>query len=459
MPEPYFEPTQSLCPVCLRRLDARREIVGEDGFLVKTCPEHGTFRARFWHGPPGPAGWNRPKVPGTPPPRQTAADRGCPFDCGLCPEHGQHTCTAVFEVTGRCNLGCPVCFAGSGVDAGPDPGLDEMARRFEAAFAATGPANVQLSGGEPTVRADLPDLVKAARRAGYAFIQVNTNGLALAEDPDLAARLAEAGLDSVFLQFDGVTDDVYRRLRGRDLLAVKLAAIERLAAAGIGIVLVPTVVAGVNDGQVGDLTRLAVSKAPAVRGIHFQPAGSFGRYPWSAGDDARYTLPELMTALEGQTRGMVTIQALHPPCCEHSLCSFSATFLLDGKGGLGPVWAGTASCCSPPASPLARQPAAAPIRADEGSRQAKDFVARQWGPPPPETIAPGPVDDFARFLEKSGPSKRFSVSAMGFQDAWTLDLERARGCCIHVVTPRARLVPFCLYNLTAADGKPLYRER
>jgi uncharacterized radical SAM superfamily Fe-S cluster-containing enzyme len=463
MREPYREPTGSLCPVCLRRLDATREIVGEDGYLVKTCPEHGTFRARFWHGPPGLVGWNRPKVPGEPPRRQTAGDRGCPFDCGLCPEHGQHTCTAVFEVTGRCNLGCPVCFAGSGQAAGPDPSLDALDRRFQAAFEATGPANVQLSGGEPTVRPDLPDIARAARRAGYAFIQVNTNGLALAEDPDLAKRLAGAGVDSVFLQFDGATDDVYRTLRGRELLAVKLAAIDRLAAAGIGIVLVPTVVAGVNDRQVGDLLRLAVSRAPAVRGIHFQPAGSFGRYPWSAGDAARFTLPELMTALERQTRGMITVDALHPPCCEHSLCSFSATFLLDGQGGLGPVWAGAASCCAPkPASPLARQPSAestAPIRADEGSRQAKAFVARQWGPPPVDTPSPGPADDFSRFLEKAGPAKRFSVSAMGFQDAWTLDLERARGCCIHVVTAEARLIPFCLYNLTAADGRTLYRER
>lgn len=463
MPEPFVEATESLCPVCLRRLPARREIVGEDGFLVKTCPEHGTFRARFWHGPPGLAGWNRPKVPGDPPPRQTEGDRGCPFDCGLCPEHAQHTCTAVFEVTGRCNLGCPVCFAGSGKNAGPDPSLDELARRFQAAFAATGPANVQLSGGEPTVRADLPEIARLARMAGYAFIQVNTNGLALAEDPGLADRLAEAGVDSVFLQFDGATDSVYRTLRGRDLLATKLRAIDRLAAAGIGIVLVPTVVAGVNDDQVGELVRLAVSRAPAVRGIHFQPAGSFGRYPWDAGDDARYTLPELMTALETQTGGMLTTEAFHPPCCEHSLCSFSATFLLDGTGGLGPVAAGTASCCAPPpASPLARQPlsgARAPIRADEGSRQSKDFVARQWGRPPAATVTPGPVDDFARFLEKAGPAKRFSVSAMGFQDAWTLDLDRAKGCCIHVVTAEARLIPFCLYNLTAADGRALYRGR
>ena len=453
----FSQPTESLCPVCLRRIPARREITGDDGFLVKQCPEHGPFRARFWHGPPGLAGWNRPKVPGAPPPRQTATGQGCPFDCGLCPDHNQHTCTVVFEVTGRCNLGCPVCFAGSGREAPPDPDLTALAGRFERAFAATGPANVQLSGGEPTVRADLPQIAALARRAGYAFIQVNTNGLALAEDPDLARRLADGGVDSVFLQCDGVSDDVHRTLRGRALHRRKLAAMDRCAAAGIGVVLVPTVVKGVNDGQIGDLLRLAASRAPAVRGIHFQPAGSFGRYPWAVADDARYTLPELMTALETQSGGMVRAADYHAPCCEHSLCSCSATYLLDGAGGLGPVWSGAASCCSPkPAAP------AGPIRADEGSRQAKAFVARQWGPPDTpagDALPAGPADDFARFLAQASPAKRFSVSAMAFQDAWTLDLERARGCCIHVAVPDGRLIPFCLYNLTAADGRPLYRER
>jgi len=250
------------------------------------------------------------------------------------------------------------------------------------------------------------------------------------------------------------------------LADIKRTAIERCAAARIGVVLVPTIVAGINLDQVGDIIRFGVSRAPAVRGVHFQPVGSFGRYPWHNGNEARVTLPELMTALERQTDAMVRVEDFHPPCCEHSLCSFSASFTLDGKGGLGPVWTGPSSCCTPPASPLARPATAdvyhAPIRADEGSRQSKSFVARQWGPPPaPEPASPTKVqaDDFSRFLERASLSRRFSISAMGFQDIWTLDLERAKGCCIHVVDARARLIPFCIYNLTAPDGRTLYRGR
>jgi len=446
--------TDSLCPVCLRRVPARREMDGADGYIVKECPEHGEFRTRFWHGPPGLGGWSRPKTPGAPPPALTETRLGCPFDCGLCPQHGQHTCTALFEITARCNLACPVCFASAGHNPPADPPLADLAALFARVFAAAGPVNVQLSGGEPTVRADLPDVVAACRAAGFAFVQLNTNGLALAHDAALAQALAKAGLSSVFLQFDGTTDDVYRTLRGVSLFAVKCRAIDHCVAAGLGVVLVPTVAPGVNDGALGDIIRFARERAPGVRGVHFQPASSFGRYPWGDGAADRVTLPELMTGLEAQTGGMIRAADFHPPGCEHSLCSFSQPYLLDGEFGLRPAPNTGGACCTPPSAPPR------PIAADEGARRAKAFVARQWAAPasPDADALARPMDDFDRFLAEAATSKRFTISAMAFQDAWTLDLERTRGCCIHVVTPDARLVPFCLYNLTSANGRALYRQ-
>lgn len=439
-------PTASVCPVCLRRVAARRELDGPDGYIVKTCPEHGEFRTRFWHGPPGLSGWNRPKVPGEPPPRLTESRLGCPHDCGLCPEHGQRTCTALFEITGRCNLRCPVCFAAAG-DAPPsDPPLTDLAARFRRIFEVAGPVNVQLSGGEPTVRDDLPEVVAACREAGFAFVQLNTNGLRLADDPSLAPRLAAAGLVSVFLQFDG-DDAACRTLRGAPLYAKKLAAIDACVAASLGVVLVPTIAPGVNDSQLGDIVRLARAKAPGVRGVHFQPVSSFGRFPWDSGAGARVTLPDLMRGLEEQTGGLIRAAHFHPPGCEHSLCSFSQPYLLEGEDGLAPAPSSSKSCCAP----------AAPIAADEGARRAKSFVARQWAAPTFPAQTSGPADDFDRFLADAATSRRLTISAMAFQDAWTLDLERTRGCCIHVATPDNRLIPFCLYNLTADDGRTLYR--
>jgi uncharacterized radical SAM superfamily Fe-S cluster-containing enzyme len=479
--------------VCLARIPARLERRGADVFLAKTCPEHGAFESVVWRGEPGLDGWTRPKTPSRPDAPRTGAERGCPFDCGLCPEHGQHTCTALVEITWRCDLGCPVCFASSGRDAPPDLSMPRIAATLEAVRAASGPCNIQFSGGEPSLHPELETAVRTAASMGFGLVQLNTNGLRAAREPDFAPRLAEAGLGSVFLQFDGVTDAAFRSLRGRDgLLEQKLLAVERFAAAGVGVVLVPTVAPGVNDRQLGDLLRLAASLSPGVRGVHFQPVSYFGRHPGAMRpggrgpeDAARITLPELMRGLEAQTGGLVRATDFLPPGCEHARCSFHANYLVREDGGLQRLSASRAGCgCSseekaaPGAPPLARL----------GADQAKAFVRRQWAAPegaaadrqaatPPQTpAAPGAApatrapfarpdaaeavrgDDLDRFLARAR-THILSVSAMAFQDAWTLDLERLKGCCIHVALPDGRLVPFCAYNLTAADGAPLYRER
>ncbi|MGE4554358.1 MAG: radical SAM (seleno)protein TrsS, partial [Desulfovibrionaceae bacterium] len=402
--------------------------------------------------------WTRPKTPSFPRTPRTAVRRGCPLDCGLCPEHGQHTCTALREITWRCDLGCPVCFASSGDNAPPDPPLAQLAWQLDQVLAASGRCNVQLSGGEPSVRDDLPEIVALAK-ARFPFVQLNTNGLRAAREPGFAPRLAAAGLDSVFLQFDGLSDDVYQRLRGRPLWEIKQAALERFVAAGIGVVLVPTLVPGVNDRQVGDLLRFAAAHAPGVRGLHFQPVSYFGRYPAPPADADRITLPEVMRALEEQTHGLVHAADFLPPGCEHSRCSFHANYLVREDGGLTRL-SGNGSCgCRPADAAAAPVPAPpAPIVAAQGADQSKAFVSRQWAAPRAGLTELTPsADDLDRFLARAR-THILAVSAMAFQDAWTLDLDRLRGCCIHVSAPDGRLIPFCAYNLTAADGAPLYRR-
>jgi hypothetical protein len=219
------QPTESLCPVCLARLTARRVVHGAAVYLEKTCPDHGFFAARIWDGEPAFAGWQRPKIPIRPPYCGQPVDKGCPFDCGLCPDHRQRSCTIILEVTKRCNLACPVCYADAGGMDSADPPLTMIAGWFATARQAGTGCNIQLSGGEPTLRDDLPHIVAMGRAAGFDFIQINTNGLRLARDPEFVKKLRAAGLSSVFLQFDGTTDAIYRTLRGRDLLKDKLAAI------------------------------------------------------------------------------------------------------------------------------------------------------------------------------------------------------------------------------------------
>lgn len=453
--------TLSLCPVCLKRVDAVRREVGGEVWLHKHCAEHGEFSTPIWRGSPSWNEWRRPKRPGSPVEGRRPPARGCPFDCGLCRDHRQRSCTVIIDVTQRCNLVCPVCFASS-IRSGPeDPGLDELKHRFEAVSRMSPGSNIQLSGGEPTLRDDLPEIVRLGKDAGFSFIQLNTNGIRLARDGGYLERLAGAGLDSVFLQFDGTRDDIYLRLRGRALLESKLAVLAECAKANLGVVLVVTVAPGVNDGDLGAILNLAVQETPVVRGVHFQPISYFGRFPAPPAPESRITLPELMRAIETQTHGAFPANRFSPPGCENAMCSFSAKFLVGSNHSvrpLLPVWQGCCGQVEP---------------AEEGARRSISQTARQWSAAPPaisgsccsggvlqppeaamETEEAMDLDQFIR----EARTRTLAVSAMAFQDVWTLDLDRVQDCCIHVADAGDRLIPFCLYNLTSISGKGLYRS-
>ena len=438
--------TESLCPQCLARIPAEQRREGDNLFLVKRCLEHGEFTALIWRGGPDPAGWSRPKAVVRAPSPHQGASRGCPYDCGICSEHRQQSCTVLIEVTSRCNLSCPFCFADSGTGSTSDPSLDDLVGRFRTALEKSGPQNiVQLSGGEPTMRDDLTEIIAVGRDIGFPFIQLNTNGVRLAEDPAYAAMLARAGLFSVFLQFDGTDDRVYRAIRGRALLEQKLRAIEHCAAAGLGIVLVPTIVKDVNTDTIGAILKLALEYAPAVRGVHFQPAAYFGRHPEPPAAEERFTLPDLMRAIEQQTDGLIRADQFIPPGCEHPFCSFHGNFLRQDDGSLKPLSIQAVDCCS------------GNEQGNVGTGKAVSYVVNQWAAPKPVSCC-ATKDSLDAFLENHR-SNTFAISAMAFQDVWSLDLERVQECCIHVAAPDGRMIPFCLFNLTSAEGTPLYRNK
>ncbi|MEW6519167.1 MAG: radical SAM (seleno)protein TrsS [Thermodesulfobacteriota bacterium] len=448
--------TDSVCPTCLRRLPAMREKQGEDVYLVKNCPEHGEFRTIIWRGPLPFSSWQRPKKAS--PPRQTFTDtgKGCPFDCGLCPDHGQHTCTALIEVTSRCNLRCQVCFAAAGDHGAADPSLERIAFYYDRLLAASGPCNIQLSGGEPTVREDLAEIIRLGRDKGFSFLQLNTNGIRLAEEEGYARSLKAAGLSSVFLQFDGISDEVHQALRGRALAAVKERALVNCGFAGLGVVLVPTIMPGVNTGEIGSIINYAARFSPTVRGVHFQPVSYFGRYPHQPHNSARITLPEILLLLEDQTGGRVAASLFAPPACEHALCSFHANFLVQDNYRLQGLTSWQQTCCAA-AEASVEIPSAA-----EGREKNIAFTARQWAAPKACVCPPSMVqeneDELDYFLRRA-KTHTFSISGMAFQDAWNLDLERLQGCCIHVVSPEGKVIPFCAYNLTSSEGRALHRTR
>jgi uncharacterized radical SAM superfamily Fe-S cluster-containing enzyme len=440
--------TESVCPECLARIPARRVAQGDDVYLEKTCPEHGPFRAVLWRGRPEYSSWVRPKIPAYPESPFTAAERGCPFDCGLCPDHRQQTCTALLEVTGRCDLRCAFCFASAGDSRTPDPAMAVIEGWYRRLLKAGGPYNVQLSGGEPCLRDDLPEIVALGRSLGFEFVQVNTNGLRFARDAAYLERLEEAGLSSVFLQFDGTEEGIHEKLRGSSgLLTRKRTAIERCAEKDIGVVLVPTLVPGVNTHNIGGIIEFALQHAPAVRGVHFQPVSYFGRYPQPPGDEGRITIPEVIRAVEAQTDGLVGSENFRPPGCENALCSFHGNFVLMPDGTLKPLTRRASCHCQPE-------------KAEEGAAKARAFVARNWAlrHADGEARADGGPDlgGWDAFLARVR-THAFCISGMAFQDTWSLDLERLRDCCIHTVSPDGRIIPFCAYNLTDRSGRPLYR--
>ena len=446
--------TESLCPVCLRRLTAERIAIGDDIYLEKSCPAHGRFRTIIWRGLPAYQSWKRDKLPSNPPVCSTAVKQGCPYDCGLCPEHRQYTCCVLLEVTQRCNLTCPICFAAAG-NADSDPDIKTIENWYHLLLNSGGPYNIQLSGGEPTVRGDLPEIIRLGRSLGFEFFQLNTNGLRLAEDNAYVRELKLSGLNCVFLQFDGMSDAVYEKVRGRALLEIKKAAIANCAEEGLGVVLVPTLLPSINLNEIGSIIQFAAENMPVVRGVHFQPISYFGRYSTVPSDNSRITIPEILNAIERQTEGKMKAADFQPPSAENAYCSFNGSFILMENGDWQTLRNNSSSgCCKPKSIGAA-------------AKKSQTFVAKRWSAVQKgEAVSMGSasstscikIDSLEAFLERA-ERNTLCVSGMAFQDAWNVDIERLRECFIHVVSPDSRIIPFCAYNITDMQGRSLYRGK
>lgn len=462
---------QSLCPHCLQKIDAK--IIEENGkiFLKKHCDKHGEFTDVYYgnsnlyhqfmnHFEEGDSNLSR--------------ESNCPSFCGLCDHHKSSTILANIDITNNCNFRCPTCFANSNLkESGYKPSFETVEKMMDTLRNQDPPCEaIQFSGGEPTMRNDFLEMVKLARKKGFIHIQVATNGKKLADDPDYAKKLFDADLDTVYLQFDGVTPEPYKKLRGFNALPVKLKAIENLHKNGRRphAVLVPTLVKGLNDLQVGDIIRFASENIDVVRGINFQPVAFTGRIEKEELLQQRITIAELLSLLEEQTSSEFQIddflpvtsfspfvdflqktnpETKFPKICTHPACG-AWSFAFKDKNRM---------------IPLARI-----IKLSEFfsllqsiEKISKTEISFKIAKALPKLLRTGTfkngrlvlnllktlilkrdIDAASNF--SNNPNSLF-IGAMHFMDPYNFDQQRVERCCIHNVTPEGSVIPFCSYNI------------
>ena len=415
--------------------------------MSKTCPDHGPFEVVVSSDAAHYVDAARYERPGKEPLlRLSTTNRGCPEDCGLCDAHRQHTCVGVIEVTSDCDLACPVCFADA--SEGHHLPLDTVKAMVDTLVECEGEVEVlQISGGEPTTHPDILDIVRYAGEAGVRYPMVNTNGVRLA-DPEFARALSETvptgtsaeGLPVVYLQFDGVTDDVYETLRGGPLLDLKLRAIDNCRENGMSVVLVPTVVRGVNDHQMGRVLELALSD-PGIKGVNFQPAARVGRY--DVPGEGPMTIPEVLEALEAQTEGEVSRDSFITVPCPHPACSVAnyvyrddevTTTLLD-LVDTDLFMKHMADQAVPFGQMVSETLTSAADVLEMADMVGEEIVGLACCP---TGIRVPPIRELI--------DRVTLVTVHAFMDASNFDVERASKCCVTEVLPDGRMVPFCVYN-------------
>lgn len=447
----FYELTNSLCATCLVKVEAK--IVIESGcvYMLKRCPEHGSQRVLISTDPDYYRVQREFLKPGQLPLKfNTPFHYGCPYDCGLCPDHEQHSCLSLIEITDQCNLTCPVCYAESSPARTGYRSLEQVCRMLDRVVANEGePDVVQISGGEPTLHPQLFEILAEARRRPIKHLMLNTNGLRIAQSEAFTERLAEQmpGFE-LYLQFDSLREEPYRELRGRALLETKLRALDRLNRFGINTTLVTTIKRGTNDEELGELVRFALAQ-PCVRGITFQPVQHAGRTEGFDPANNRMTLGEVRTRLLAQQDIFAAEDVIPVPC--HPDCLAMAYALkVDGK----PV---------PLSRAIDKQVLLGAEHSTivyEKSSEIRTRVFELFSTSHSPDSSAGALRQLLCCLPNvDAPASLsydnvFRVLILQFLDAHNFDVRSVKRSCIHIVHPEdGRLIPFDTYNMFYRDQK------
>ncbi|MDE2291259.1 MAG: radical SAM protein [Elusimicrobia bacterium] len=445
----FYDVAVTICPVCFKKLEGK--VVFQDGkvLLLRRCPEHGAqdalladdvdyyrrCREVFIKAPEMPVRYNTP------------VRWGCPYDCGLCTDHEQHSCLTLVELGDHCNLECPVCYAESGPSR---PGFRSLAlieSMLDAVVANEGsPDVVQLSGGEPTLHPDFFKVLDLAKARPIRHLMVNTNGLRIAQDEAFAERLASylPGFE-LYLQFDSLEEAPLRALRGADLRAVRAKALERLNRLGVSTTLVVTVSKGLNDGELGRIVDFALEQ-PCVRGVTFQPVQAAGRLEGYDPVKDRLTLTEVRRRILEQTKVFRPEDILPVPCHPDSL---AMAYALKSGGKVTPL-----TGLIDPKLLIEGGRNTIIYEKDEAVKGALfKLLATNHSPQSSALSLKDMLCCLPRVAARDvGYKDVFRLIIMQFIDAWSFDVRSVKKSCVHIVHPDGRLIPFDTYNLFYRDG-------
>jgi uncharacterized radical SAM superfamily Fe-S cluster-containing enzyme len=471
--ETAISKTASLCPECTKTVPA--DIFERDGkvWIRKRCPKHGTVEdlysgdAAFYRRAKRYAHDGR----GVTNPSVTKTAIRCPQDCGLCRMHKSHTALANIAVTTRCDLRCWYCFFYSEkLGYVYEPTLEqirEMVRNLRGERPV--PCNaVQLTGGEPTLRDDIIDIIRICKEEGIDHVQLNTNGTRIARDLGFTMKVREAGVNTLYLSFDGVTP----KTNPKNHWEIP-GVLENCRKAGIGIVLVPTMVKGINDHEIGDIVRFGFENNDVVRGVNIQPVSLVGMISRAGRQKMRITIPDVIDKLEQQTDNQIGKSDFYPvptltnftrfvealvkkpqyDLSSHFACGAATYVFRDDSGRMLPL----------------------PRFADvdgfldylgKGADELRSGKNRY-------VVGLKLLRNIGKFIDKKKAPKGFSLpkiiynalmkhdySALGdfhhkslfigimhFMDKWNYDIERVKRCTIHYAMTDGRIIPFCAFNV------------
>ena len=469
----FIKNTKSLCPEDLGVLDA--ELWEHDGQVImkKSCPEHGDFEDLYWSDYQEYLRAEKFRDHGTGLHHPRESKLGCPLDCGLCQNHQTHTILLIMEITQRCNLRCPICFARAGVDDDThDLSLDQIRSILEYTQQNNYPLRVRgvgNSGGEPTLRDDLPEIIQMEKDLGFDYVLIMTNGLRLAKDLDYFKKLRD--LDAwLYMQFDGVTPEPYLKARGVDLWPMKQQVIENARKIGYNkIALIPTLAKGINDDQVGDIIRYSAENSDVVKFLVFQPVSFSGRIDTSQLKEMRITNSDVIRLTEEQTAGeikkgdfftlpmnqvmarMMTKGGMNQDFCVHPHCGVIT--VVDHSGSkLDPIprYIKNEQFHAKMMRTFELNKSQAGIMWDLVTGLLRYVSPRLWLKISRVLLMTKGRMSIKKVLTEWLPGQWLTIGIMHFMDPYNFDLDRVRNCALHFGVigqdSKPRLIPFCSMN-------------